>query len=286
MRRALAVLLLVGCGTLGAEGGGDTDLPNRGVVPYTVATLDGVGELTEPAAVVVGAEVHLFATEEAPGGSSVVRLRSQDGLRFGAPEIIEGGARSPSAVVHEGVVQLAFVRGGRVFMGPVGEPEATSIEGDAPSLVSVDGELQLYVSRAEQVLKVVDGRAGPTILLPGRDCVDPAGEPEACWDAGLVGSAEIRVGTSATGRRLWRLMYGGGRGDARSIGFAASWDGVVFTRYAFNPIVPIDAMYDGDPKDAAPSNVRLGDRYLLYFERDGVLAAAVNDAGAAAADQL
>ncbi len=206
----LLPLLLVGCAAGGAAGGGDTDLPNRGFVPYEVVMdaervariLPGLGS---PRADVVGGKVVLLA-ERCAEACEWVRLESLDGLDFGAP--------SPADAPHDGDFS---VEDGAVF-------------------------------RAD---REVFRRVAP------------------------IDSAEVRPTATAAGRDLFRMVFT----SEGSVGFAASEDGTAWSEYAFNPVL------SGGFR--AASNVRLGDRYLLYLESteriDGKLvpfiALAIDDAG-------
>lgn len=281
-------LLLAGCGTLGGEGGGAVDLPNRGIVPYTEATLSYADPrpYRDPSALVIDGQVVLFAAVVTASVSQVVRMTSADGLVFGPAEVVLTDAGAPSAVHTDGVLHLVFTRADRIHYasdatGAFAERSAPLLDGAEPSLVVADDRFELYAVVGGHVVRATAGAdleftAGPTVLLPGIACKDPAGDEEVCWDAAAVGSPEVRAAVSATGRPLLRMMYAGTAGSQSGLGFAASHDGVVFSRFAFNPIIDTE-----DVAESAPSNIRFGDRYLLYFMQDGVLTVSVNDAGGA-----
>ena len=129
---------------------------------------------------------------------------------------------------------------------------------DSASVVEVEGQVWLYVSRT------VDGITGLAVAKASGDgfgavqAVEVPGTVDG-WMPGEVGGAEVRRAVSGAGRVVYRLVYAGGRsGD---VGFAASFDGMVWSPYAFNPALGDDA------DERAPSNVRLGERYLMYVAR-------------------
>ena len=314
---ALLAVLLGGCGTLGGEGGGAGALPNRGIVPY-----ETTGQLVpEPAgarfgsasAVVRSDRVVLYAAmHDGPLGSVVLRYDSDaSGVAFGAPQTVltastapawlGGHIDAPHVLWADGVGHLVFEadRGraighatsadGRTFsvdaaplLTPTGPDEAGGI--GAPSLVAVGETFELYyevrgtgpASRRVAKATAADSslqlsRTG-AVLQGGVECTSPDGEQEACWDARGVGGAEVRAATTATGRSVLRMMYDGGAGG---VGFAAAWPGGDFERYPNNPVIP-----GADVR--APSNVRLHDRYLLFYTTAGDvpgIAIAVNAAG-------
>jgi hypothetical protein len=121
-------------------------------------------------------------------------------------------------------------------------------------------------------------RHGIVLAAPSTDCVDAFGEPEKCWDSAGVWSPEVRWALTGAGRRVYRMFYAGASGSKADIGFAASFDGQVWERYAYNPVL------DDAASETDPSNVRLADRYLLFaFERRSLtshgIILAIDDAG-------
>lgn len=257
--------------------GGETVTPEAWWIGRAVSD-DGGLSFPAPEPVIVGADLPDWASRVGapaawvePDGTTVVAF--------------EFGAR-------EGIA-LASSPDGRVFqvdpepaLSPIGaEPELGN-----PSLVRTPLGLELFydvipatgsrrIARAvwdEQEQGFV--RRGTVLAAPATDCVDAFGEPEACWDSAGVWSPEVRWATTASGQRLYRMFYAGASGSKADVGFAASFDGQVWERYAFNPVL------DDGPAESDPSNVRLPDRYLLFaFERRSLtthgIIVAIDDAG-------
>lgn len=315
-RGAVALAWAVaGCATQGGEGGGAANLPNRGIVPYEKVELGDAGVpivLAPPdddtrvggaSAVVDGGRVVLYVEL----GGSVARAESADGVVFGAPETVlsAGAAIGSPAVARAGDAwHLVYVRDGGRAIGyarsadgrrfeaeaaPLlvaeGEDEAGGLDG--PSLVPVDGGFRLYYAAradADSPFRVAWAESGPDLrferrgvaLEPGAGCVDFLGKTVTCWDADGVESPEVRRARTPTGRTVWRMFYTGRRGGKTGLGFAASFDGVAWSRYAHNPVL------DDAGSEREPSNVLLGGRYLLYFvqgRRPPAIGAAVSAAG-------
>ncbi len=96
MKRVLGLILLVSCATTGASGKGDENLPSAGVGPFRKLADDEVlgvapfvlddkaGQYREPAAILDGASVLLYATGKDGGGARdvIVRSRAEDARSF------------------------------------------------------------------------------------------------------------------------------------------------------------------------------------------------------------
>lgn len=270
-------VVLGGCAAGGDPGDGGSGLPDRGLGGYAVV-VDEAGDAVAPVvvegrsvgapmAVVVGGRVVLYVEVCEGDACDVMRAESDDGIVFGGLTAVAEGVRSPFVVRGDGGWWLYGRRGdgivrawgdGRAFGEAVevlGEAGAVL---DSPSVVEVDGRVALYVSRS------VEGGTGLGVAMEGGDGfgdVVPLVVPGVVdgWDPGEVAGAEVRRAVTGAGRVVYRLVHGSGaRGD---VGFAASFDGVAWVPYAFNPAV-------GEAVDErAPSNVRLGGRYLLYYGR-------------------
>jgi hypothetical protein len=104
-------------------------------------------------------------------------------------------------------------------------------------------------------------RLGP-VLEPGTDCVDVDGDPLACWDEAAVNDPEVRLALSGSGQAVFRLIYAGRAKQKSSLGFAASYDGLTFTRSLLGSILA------GGTDVREPTNVFFNGRYLLFYEEN------------------
>lgn len=301
---ALAVALTVtaaACAAAGGDEGGAASLPERGVAPWERIEPDDEPfvlrpppssglRYDEPAALVVDDQVRLYFDERGPDGARVLAADSADGLAFDAPREVLADAQAPSpAIGPDGRVWLAFATADEGAIGLAAsddglsfDVEATSLTAEpderlgGPSLIVVDDRLVVFytttttTTTAEgDVVTSAIARASATPGAPleregvvfeaGRDCVERDGAPAPCWDGGVVTSPDVRLAVTAADRRVYRLFYRGARGASGDLGFAASWDGFAFSRYPFNPVVA--ERFD----ERAPSQVRLGDTFLLYW---------------------
>ncbi len=258
----------------------------------------------DPSALVSGAQVDLFfAQENTDEDTSKIALATSSdagenfttpqiilesdaqGRKLGAPSVIAFAGRYLMVVEvgeEEGIALATSTDGVNFELRPVpllfpeGDAEAGGIGG--PSLVSVPGGFHLYYharpadNGADEPVgaSIMRATAGDDLLFerdgvilgPGTDCLDAAGEGTACWDAGGVEDPEVRVATMGSGRQVFRLVYTGLAsvgGAETGVGFAASFDGDGWSRFEFNPIVGRTA------RERAPTNVRVGDVYRLYF---------------------
>jgi hypothetical protein len=141
---------------------------------------------------------------------------------------------------------------------------------NSPSLIRTDTGYRLYYEGrdAEGISRILaaDGDFGLTFervgvaLDRGLACLDLSGQPDTCWDAGGVGGPEVRLATTGAGRAVFRLFYTGLGATGLELGFAASWDGLAFERFVYNPVIATDA------SERQATNVQVGERYLLFFE--------------------
>ncbi len=300
MRPAYIVPLFVclcACAAPGGDDGGSANLPGRGLGGWEalgegpLLPLDGEAlEVGGPAVLVSGDEVHVWYHQKDGETFAIHRVIAprNDGtapLDFGAPARVSVEGRDPSVIPDPAdptrlLMAYATPDGLRLARGDglVFEELALTLpEGVSPSLVDHDGRLSLYaimdgaltVSRETSALDSQGGEADPAslsfaapvpVLTAGSECVDLAGEAEACWDGDIV-DAEVRLATTPTGRQLWRVFYAArpGATGSTSLGFAASDDGLVFSRYAFNPVL------DG-VNVTAPATARIGSVYHLLVE--------------------
>ena len=311
---SILTVIAAGCASIGQEGGGADNLPNRGIIPYAMTSAEDLGadtglllnwtddvggQFTGPHAMAHDGGTLLFAEwYESEGDDGViVRAESFDGLHFGQPEVVleadtqlpwlGGRVGAPSVIRHEGMWFMAFEFGqgsaiglawsvdGRHFipheqplLEPVGADEAGGIFSPSVVMIGPNEVRVFYESRStEGVASLRSARSDDTwqftrdglTLGPGVGCLDVQGQPEACWDAQGVAQPDVRLATTASGRRVLRLVYVGiGQGGKR-LGFAASWDGTTWSRFALNPTLTEPAPL------SHPSNLRIGARYMMYM---------------------
>jgi hypothetical protein len=182
---------------------------------------------------------------------------------------------------------VEFVLQDLPLLVPAGAYEGGGI--DSPSVIRTPAGYRVYYEARDDdgLTRILFADAddslsferGGVALDLGTGCDDVAGQPEPCWDAGGVGSPEVRVATTAAGRTVYRLFYTGYGDGGFDLGFGASWDGARFERFVYNPVITTEAV------ERQPTNVRLLDRYVLLFEErisNSIrgIAAAVNDAAA------
>lgn len=191
-----------------------------------------------------------------------------------------GGIGSPSLVIDAGVAHLFYAaRAGVAPVAPASGPSGPELPA---SPVARPSAPPVVVRHTAGRLTDAGVRFGPrrTVLRPGVDCTDPQGKPFPCWNKDSVGDPEVRLATTAAGRRVWRMFFTGARGELAAVGFAAAFEpDAEFEPYAFNPVIA-----DRQKSRAAPTNVRLGDGYLLYFTQPALKPAvgvAENASGAA-----
>ena len=318
-------LVALGCSSLGGEGGGGANLPNRGISPWEV--VQTVEEDTETPLVILAEEeatlrepslvaqgellvIYLERQVEVEGSleGSILRAESDDGglswtqpetvltaeqvpfasRRVGAPSVTREGDRWLMAfAVDEGAaIGWAESVDGETFTEPV--EVVTASEGksvDSPSATALGRERRVYYAAAQTsdegerrvALEAISFEDPAQIddlgevFAPGVDCTSTSGTPARCWDAEGVDTPEVRVATSATNRRVYRLFYTGRRGTSVGVGFAASPDGKAFSRFPFNPVLP---------NAVEPTNVLSRERYLLVsLGARGGVHLAINDRG-------
>ena len=291
MRRPRSLLVgpcvaaLGACAAEGGPDGGQANLPDRGISGWTRAPNEpppstdhwaasvADAELGGPSAVVVGDRVLLYAHRTTADGAELVRLEGDaDGLGFGAPVALELDGTDPSVFVDGATTWLAWVAGDDIALarsddGVTFEPLAPS--GIAPgrgnpSVIVADGRVHLYLSDGTRVVHSEAGDdlafgAETAVLEPGTDCVDTQGEPEPCWDNGAILDAEVRLATTPTGRALFRMFYAARAAGRSDLGFAASYDGLTFSRYPYNPI------YVDTFDERSPSAILSDGVYYLFW---------------------
>jgi hypothetical protein len=305
--RALAhvcpALVLASCAALGGDNGGGENLPNRGVVPYDrvvteasdyILVPEGTVRYRDPSVVVVDDAVRLYLTVS-DGDETFVAVSMGDagGQAFAAPIRVSDGASPSVMVAADGTYLMAYATSvNRIDIASSGDgitfdqvggydaPAGTTVSG--PSLLqTANGSFELFytadgvaIARATAGANL-DFAFDAIVFEPGTDCLDIEGAPEACWDADSATDAEVRLSRTGAGRTLYRMLYSGSKGSNTDLGFAASEDGLTWSRYRFNPVV------DDDLKQLGPTNTRQADRYLLYWSESAPsghgIAMAIND---------
>ncbi len=316
-----ALLLAAACSSLGGDGGGDSNLPNRGIAAYAPVErgeeaggrvlVAAQGEALEaPSAVAQGPGVALYVTRRPAAAGErafIARAVSEDGgITFGALEPaltpaevpwVRGGVEGASLVEVDGVWRMAFASD-----DPPGIGWATSADGarfepleaplltpqepweqggvSAPSVVLEGGRFALYYTARDASGRAVIARAlvgtegevrrEGVVLEGGAACVDLEGAEAPCWDMDGVEGAEVRLARSGTGRTVYRMFYLGRQGRAVGLGFAASSDGLTWSRYRYNPTL------EGAGE---ASNLLHSERYLLYWATQGGVMLGINDRG-------
>ena len=94
---------------------------------------------------------------------------------------------------------------------------------------------------------------------PGNPVLDPG--PDGAWD-----SKEVFQGHVLYGGTDYTMWYSGSDGRYKRIGFAASPDGIVWTKYAGNPVLdvgPLDAWDEGFVRD--PAVLFNGTEYEMWY---------------------
>jgi hypothetical protein len=216
-------------------------------VPLATFTFDAptlvLDDAKDPSVVRLGDGRYLMAYLDA---SSLVRLAtSADGLTFSdqpATGLPTDARASPSLVLS----------------APTSPASSSPTPTTSPvSLYTVDIATNALMRQTADLDFAFSSEL--TVLTPGVECVDLDGEPEPCWDETAITDAEVRLATSPTGRPLLRVFYAGRRTSTTSLGFAASHDGLIFSRYPFNPVV------EATISATAPTTVRTDDAYHLFY---------------------
>lgn len=281
-------------------------------------------QVRHPSALVVDGRVVLYAevSDGKPDGATrIVRAESSDGVAFGPPrevvgsDVVEGGLRGASVARRpdggyrmvggsadglslfalESDDGLVFDTAATVLLEAEGFEEASAIAN--PSLLfDVEGgrEYLFYEARSGDMRPVYTlrrasrpiGSDAPfardgVILTTRTGCLANDGETEAtCWDQGVVSSPHVVLSRDVLGTRIWRLTYAGGPLTVpNAVGFALSFDGETWSHYPYNPAIGTTSIVAVEP-----SNVRLGESYLMYVGlvkgRARDIAVAVSNRGA------
>ncbi len=278
----MAGAMTLGCAAEGGDEGGAANLPDRGISgwerteiddePFVVRADDAA--LAGASAIVIDGRVVVYGHRVNSDGSFELFRAQGDaaGLVFEPATAIGLAGRDPSVVFNDRF-WLAYMTADGIAIATsddgldfVVQPVTGVATGRThPSLV-VEGErVRLYLStgttlvHSEATTALAFG-AETEVLAPDPECFDTAGEPETCWDADAITEAEVRRARTATGQTVYRMFYAAHDGGSTELGFAASFDGLAFTRYAYNPVV------EGTGNERSPTSVLAGDTYLLFWD--------------------
>ena len=290
--RGLAVVTLafLGCASQGGEDGGGDHLPDRGITgwqrdaadpdtPFALGDLAGPA-LGGPSALVVQDRLFLYGHRALLTGDLELFCAEADGESFLDPVVlVSDGAplkgRDPSVVFEDGTTWLAFVdSAGAVALAISTDGIAfralaitgIALDRTAPSLVLDGPRVRLYLStgttlvHTEAPREALAFQAETVVLTPGLGCTDPRGDAKPCWDEKATVEAEVRRATSPTGVTVYRAFYAGRASGDSDLGFAASYDGLTFSRFAYNPVLT------GSFDELSPTSVIAGGRYLLFWQ--------------------
>lgn len=297
------VLGVAACGSLGGEGGGDSNLPTRGVAPYAFWTEAGE-ELPDPtaeglrpllsasegagrvSAVSDGAAMWLYREEGTGSTWRLLRHRLLDGWNVGEVEEIIGLPSPPEASAWQpGVLRDTL---GRWWLVTAGErltwyrstdgrqwtqdgslPQIEGLTWRSPSPVVRGDERLVFavIATGEDAGRVMGWREGASawteigvVFGGGEGCLNTSGQPAPCWDRAGVDTLEVRPALTAVGRPLLRMWYSAA--NSGDVGFAASWDGMTWSRFRYNP-----TLRSGRHTLRWPTNAALRGGLYLYVER-------------------
>lgn len=277
------------CAAQGGDDGGSANLPGRGIAGWESASETPVlrseatpAEVGGPTLLSTKDRVFVWFHQKNESGFELRRAEAphpdpDEAFVFAPSSLVLTDGRDPSLVADPdhpddpNRLLLAYSATDGLRLAAVDGTNVTPLDatlpaGTSPSLVVQEGILVLYLivdgslARSEETSPLTFSDPSP-VLGPGVDCVDLAGEPEPCWDAGAIVDAEVRLAETPTGRTILRVFYAAraGQSGSTSLGFAASDDGLTFSRYAFNPVLATGNL-------TAPASARLGDTYHLLTE--------------------
>jgi len=286
-RASIIALALPACAAEGGREGGGDNLPDRGITGWErsasdttkpfVLTTEGM-PLGGASAVVVAGQVLVYG-HRVSAESTFELFRAEGdatGASFAAPVPLGIAGHDPSVLRVDGRYWLAYVDAanaialatssdGRTFTALATIGIAADRRG--PSLVIEGDRMRLYLSTGTTLVHTEAVRSdapsfGPEVevLAPGIGCVDPSGVAEACWDEDAIVDAEVRRATTPTGGVVYRMFYAAHAGGDSDIGFAASYDGVTFERFPYNPVLT------GTFDERSPTSVIAAGIYVLLWD--------------------
>lgn len=269
--------LLLACGSYGGPSGGGDGLPTRAIGPWDFARESAEPDApfasvlpeTQQAARLFGHRLDdgriLLARTETDDALWAVRTwSSTDGRTFEEAETLltaedldetltdlHGLPREGRwlfvGIAEDGLPRLAHQQDNGDWRLTDPFDLSADLRLTSPTLVSVEDRFMLWAvvvptEGARRLIRLdAEDLAGPwtwgeTDLAGGVDCRSSSGQAAPCWDREGPLTFDIRKATTPLGRPIWRLWYTSG--STRSLpGFAASWDGVTWSRFVFNPLL-------------------------------------------------
>jgi hypothetical protein len=244
--------------------------------------------LAEPSPLVEGDTITMWLERTDPGGTPQIwRATSPDGLVFTfdpAAPLLAG--RAPSVVRQADHYQLAYADGKDVLL--TGSTDGISFgsggivipDGDQPALIpgGLGGDDPSgYGTRAGSVYLKASLDAPVEVLTPAQ-----IADPVQWRDVDALASPFVEALTDAQGKpfiRLWFAAHGTETAASSqfgtsiptppnwSIGEAASYDGITFTPYPFDPVFDRTLDFTKHPSELDPAVVTFGGQHLLYYRR-------------------
>jgi len=201
--------------------------------------------------------------------------------------------RNPTALVRDGRVVVWY---GSATGGGMGRLEYRPDTGDVTAtrdpvllpgregtirrphvIAGADGDLILFaeVGRGEGIARALSDDGGRSwrrepagLLAPACAMEDPGPaceRPSPPFDADGLGDPFVRQVVSPLGRTLWDMWYVGWDDGTAALGFAGSFDGLTWSRYPKNPVLPATI------RPAAPFVAELpGGTALFLDSADGI----------------
>jgi len=273
-------LIFAACGAAGGPNGGGANLPSRGIGPWDkveeTPTLTPPTGTTwaNPSALNRTDGVDLYFEVQTTAGSEIAMAQTDEsGEMIGQATTILADASQPAVTVGpDGKRWLAWVDADATMKvgtidtdGQVELVASPTFAGTSPVVVfNREGTLHLFFVQdgSVKVSRRNDEGGFPTpslVLAPGVDCVDTKGEATPCWDADEIIDIDVRLGNTAADRAVFRLFYTGKKGTVHAFGFAASYNGRIWQRYAFNPV------FSPGNGSRSPAAAISGGRYLMYY---------------------
>ena len=253
----------------------------------------GTDSFSDPTALLIDSKVHLYVSGKDTNNADAIFLfvSEDDGRTFGegilvavTPETVPNvqGTAAISCFDNQCLLAASSGENGAIYLAdgppsgpfvwrsnPIAEPQEDYEAGglSSPSVIVEQDSIKLYyaaqseeggprVIAGGEVLNGSFERWG-VLLSPSTGCTDSSGNSLSCWNELEIGSPEVKVAQSGTGRTLYRMFFSGTDGNDKNVGFAASFDGQGFEIYEYNPVLSYEAQH--------VSNIRVGDSYLMYY---------------------